>query len=307
MAISLVSLNAQLSKEELLPYYIFIGQELTVMRTYIDKIATIYGGKVEYVDSIHLGVKSNLLGSKKVYVLFDDKEFMASENLYNKLFHTKSIVIVVYPSMDKRKSFYKKFEDGIVWFNLLDTQQLVPIVKQYLRFSNAKNYTSLIEVCENSLGRILLERDKILCYCKVKNINEDVAFNILLNNGVITQPNEVETIMFVKAVSNRDKDLVFSQLPLMNPDENIKVLTYLYNELKLFYLVQSYNGNMGKISQEIGLNWVIIKEVVNAPKRYSVDALEESLLLIVKIINNIKQGLIDNKVALAYTILKIMC
>lgn len=309
---SLVALNLQLSKGEFLPYYIFIGEETTIMKTYINKIAQLScANSVTYIDSLNevfTKTASNLFSNDVVYVVFEDKDVLTTEKLQQRLlsYNRKMPIILIYLTMDKRLSFYKKFEERITWFPLLETQQLVPIIKQHVAFENDKAYKDIINVCDNNYGRILLEIDKINKYSALKNTTKVSAFYELLASGVISASPENELLSFVDYVMNRNINKVLGMLPHMDINENIKTLTYLYNSIRTYFLVQSYKGDKSKITQEIGLSWAILKNIVSSRKAYSVDELERALHLIRNTINNIKQGLIDNNIALYYVIFKIL-
>ena len=161
----LTTLNSNISKGISSYYYIFTGLETTIRDIYIDKISEIFGLKKIYVDSVSvafIGNQKNLFNENRLYIVKEDKDLLTDEKLMKKLkdYNGNNSIIICYTIVDKRKTFYKQFEDEIVWFNYLETDKLLPYVKKEIPDGNDNLYKDIIYVGENSLSLLKIGRGR---------------------------------------------------------------------------------------------------------------------------------------------------
>ena len=89
-------------------FYIFTGEDNSLMNIYIDKINSSYGGKIIRADKL-LDVWGDLTqrsmfktSSKNVYVVRDDKEVTKNEKLWNKFDNIiNGILILIHTDLQK--------------------------------------------------------------------------------------------------------------------------------------------------------------------------------------------------------------
>lgn len=307
--------KADITSNKLKPFYIFTGEETAVLNIYIQQIAKVSDAKIVRVDSFgevyaKLSRPSKMFGSSKiVYVVREDKAVLSEEKIYFILDTAmwKDIVIFTFISVDKRTKFYKRYKDIICEFEPLETEILKKYVKKEINLSD-KNCIKLIEVCENSYSRILLEIDKIKSFTEAhKDIDVDKAFSVLLEMSVIYIPPAdaiftwVEQVMLRKNVAKAFKYMQecfdSGNIPLM-------MLSALYNNVKQTLQVQSCKSN--NVSKVTGLTAWQIKCVDPFINRYSNGELVKLMKMIHKCEKGIKTGQIESDVVIPYIMVNVL-
>ena len=117
-AMTLTTIKSHIKAKEFNSFYIFTGPEAEVMRLYIEKIASTYGGDVKNLDSITILTsrmkQRSVLQNRSVCVLRDCKDFLSNDELQERITQNNTfydcIIILVYTTIDKRSRMYKKFQ-----------------------------------------------------------------------------------------------------------------------------------------------------------------------------------------------------
>jgi len=168
------TVRAQIKQKQLQNFYIFTGPEWQGQKIYINQIAKIHGGNIQYVDGIKVIYNklknTSFINSNSVYVMRDDKDIIQNEELQSQLIKLigNNIIILLLTTVDKRIKFYKKYKNDIVEFEYFDEKLLIKYIQREITLSES-NCKKLIEVCESDYGRILLEIDKIRRYVDAKS------------------------------------------------------------------------------------------------------------------------------------------
>lgn len=163
------ALKAQMQSNTLPNYLIFSGVEWKVQQLYIQQISKLLHKPYKYIDSIaDVWAKitnKSFVSTSFVYVVRDDKDLLNNEDLWVKLEKTlgDNTLIMLLTNVDKRTKFYKHYKDSIVDFEPLKPAILKKYIQKDIALSD-KNCETLMEVCEYSYGRCLLEIDKIRRY-----------------------------------------------------------------------------------------------------------------------------------------------
>ena len=148
-------------------FYIFTGPEWKVQRLYIDQMSKVAGKEIRYIDSVTdiYGKRNNTAFIQKsyVYVIRDDKELLQNEKLQSQLnsIAGKNILVLLLTSVDKRTKFYKSYKSTIVEFEPLKPEILARYIQKEILLSES-NCNKLMEVCEYSYGRCLLEIEQYI-------------------------------------------------------------------------------------------------------------------------------------------------
>ena len=311
------TLKAKIKSKQLPSYLIFSGDEWKVQQIYIDQIAKATGKEVKRIDSI-----SDIYSSLKnrsffklplIYIVRDDKELMQDDKLQQQLdkLLAENMLIHVLTSVDKRTKFYKAYKDSIVEFEALNDTMLKKYIKKEINLSD-RNCQMLIDICEHSYGRILLEIDKIKryrdCY-NDGNSNEtdpNQVLDWLIKDGTIYNPPYDAIFDLVYAILDRDVNKVFDLLQQSYDfgEATMIMLTVLYNNVKALLQVQTYKGN--EITKGTGLTAWQIKNVRPYVGKYSEDDLIYIVQLIHKLSNGIKTGRIEDEFVMQYLLIHIL-
>lgn len=308
--------KADIISNELKSFYIFTGEELEVLNIYINKIAEVSNSKIIRVDTFAEVYPKIIRPSKMfanqptVYVVQSDKDVLADEKIHQILKTTnwKDVVIFTFISIDKRTKFYKSYKDAICEFNPLDTKILKKYVKKEINLSD-KNCIKLIELCENSYSRILLEIDKIIRYVNYLGSAEtqDDVFEMLLQTGVIYIPPADAIFLWTEQVMLRKSfTKIFKYMQECFDSGNIPLmmLSALYNNVKQTLQVQSCKSK--DISKVTGLTAWQIRCVEPFRNKYSNGELVRLMKLIRRCEKGIKTGQIESEIAIPYILVNVL-
>ena len=199
----------QIQKKEVQHFYIFVGEEIEVMKVYTDKIAECINVKPTRADSVAdimpKLTSNSFLSIPQCYVIREDNEFIKSDavqDFVDEKIQNQNIVILCFYSLDKRTKFYKAYNSSIVEFNRLNEQILSKYVHKEIDLSE-RSTRMLIEICENDLSRIYLEIDKIKTYSECNKLTYEASLTELINAGTIYEPPYDAIFDFVDAVLKR--------------------------------------------------------------------------------------------------------
>lgn len=298
----------KLIKEQTIPnFLIFTGEEWMVQKIYINQIGKVNNLEIKYIDSIFdiwasLNSRS-LLGKKYLYVLQDDRDFMTEEKIYSNIENRlhNNMLILQLTSADKRLKILKQYKDSIVEFNALNEA----ILKQYIQKEinlNDRNCEILMEVCEYSYGHCLLEIDKIKRYVNYLGPapTQDGVFQKLLEDGTIHTPPRDNIWTFIKAVL-KNKPLEAYELWQELKELKTPIMSIIYNlytEAKHVYQIQTCKSD--NVSKVTGLNGWQIKNARECSGYFSNDDLVYLMKLLQNVERGIKQGRIEESIAIDY-------
>lgn len=297
-----------LIKDNSIPnFLVFTGEEYAIQKIYIKQIAKVKNLTVRYIDSVtdiltELGSIS-FLKVNYLYVVLDDKELISNETLQKELIDRlkTDILILTLTSVDKRLKFCKTYKQSFVEFNALKSEMVKRYIQKEIDLSD-KNCDRLIEACEGSYSRCLLEIDKIKRYAG----NSNKAFEQLLADGTIHQPPKDAIFDFVKAVLQNHARLAYSLLEECKAvgESNLAILSVLFNSTKQLLQVQTCESK--DIEKTTGLQYWQIKNAKECVGRYSTNNLIYIMKLIQSTERRIKTGEIEESIAVEYVISNIL-
>ena len=293
------------------PMYIFTGEEIGVMNIYIEQMAKAKKCEIVRADTFkeiwNVLSSTSLLAKSKIFVCRDDAEIINDNAIHGLIDHPawihKDTVILVFTNLDKRKSFYKQFKDKICEFESLDDAILSKYIKKSIPMSD-NSCKKLIEACEHSYSRIMLEVDKIKQYTVGMDYTQDDkvynhVLNELLENGVIYQPAQDSIFLWSDAVMYRKKEEAFklTDICFRSGEAVLTMLTVLYNNVKQTLQLKACDSS--DVSKTTGLTgWQIqcAKKFINS---YSVQELLNALELIREMETGIKTGKIEEQAVIS--------
>lgn len=299
-------------------FYVFAGEEVGIMKEYINQISKVIDKPVEYIDSVSALVervsRAGLVSRHKVYVVYEDKSFLKAESLWTRLPASvkKDNVILIYPKPDKRNRFFKSCEKFVVTFNLFAPQSLAHFIMKKVSM-NEPNATQLAQICECSYSRCMQECDKINSYIGYRQsvsdpITPDMAFRLLLNSGAIYQPigditfEVIDDIMARTDVKRIEKRL-FQVRTIQEP--RLRLFSLLYNNFRALVMYMSL-PDKSKADTEAGMSKRDIFVAQKYSNRYSLAEAIRALELIQSIEFGIKTGTIPEEISLDYFIAQVI-
>ena len=310
------TLKAKIKSKQLPSYLIFSGTEWKVQQVYINQIAKVTGKEIRRIDdvaTIYGKLKNKSFVQKPViYIVRDDKELMNSEKLHQQIsagLLGDNTLIHLLTTVDKRTKFYKQYKDIIVEFEPLNDAVLKKYILKEIKLSES-NIQRLIDICEHSYGKILLEIDKIRRYSDsnptlIRNIYDN-GFEMLINDGTIYEPPYDAIFDLVDAILDRKVNRAFDLLQQSYAvgEATMVMLSVLYTNAKAVLQVQTYHGD--KITEGTGLTGWQIKNAKPHVGKYSENELIYIVQLCQKLESGIKTGRMEDEFAMQYLLTHIM-
>ena len=249
-------------------------------------------------------------GSKsRLYVLVDDKEYLADSNLWKTMDIaadiSNSTIVFIYSKLDKRSSLYKS---GTVFeFEKMSEEILVKYVAKLVTMSE-KQMRSLIQMCDRDYSRILLECDKICQYSNALVLPHGESFEELVRCGLIYEPVGDITFKLTDAYVLRDFLSLIHYLDQAKrkSEPEILVLSVLYGSLRQILLVQGLGSDTSNMTARTGLSAYQAKLANDRKGNYSTQELVDALRLVRSVEIGIKTGKIEPAIALDYVAIKLL-
>ena len=311
-----IDLKNLIKSNQIPNFIIFTGEEYMVQKIYIQQIAKVRNLTVRYIDEVaditkQLGSKS-LFSEHYLYVVRDDKDFMQG-NFKDVIDRLKSdMLILTLTTLDKRLKIVKEYNSSIVDFKPLKSENLKVYIKREIDLSD-RNIDILMEICGYNYGHCLLEIDKILQYVdgcvkeygKPCDVDINGVFKSLLEDGAIYVPPRDAVFDFTKAVLQNKQKLSYELLQECKEigEATLIIISNLYNLTKWTYQVQ--NCKSKDIEKSTGLTYWQIKNAKECVGKWHNEDLEYLLRKCQRVEVGIKQGVIDESIAVDYILAKL--
>lgn len=283
--------------------YIFTGEEVGIRDLYVSKLKKQLNLPIVYLDSYLKNRKrikgTSLFKEKCLYIILEDKELQKEEKIFDEILSTKSNIIFLYQTLDKRTKFYKTFKDVIVEFNTTTSEELVKAIQSTHKL-NTHNCEILINFCGNDYARIKLELDKLKIYSEVKNLTINDSFEEI--KSCLYKEPEDAIFEVINYILKKDPENAYKKLLECERlgESNINILFNLYNTTKNVLLVQSCTSQ--DIEKSTGLSKYIIKHTKEKCGYYKLEDLRNILRLVQRVDTCIKKGLINEEHSVRYVI-----
>jgi DNA polymerase III subunit delta len=280
---SFQQLKSELDAGQLQNLYIFTGDEKEVLRRYIKRVDE-NAQTVESVSSLwkHLSSKGLFNKGDKTFVLYNDKEITEMKVKEIVRFVGSHTLILVFDSIDKRKTFFKQSESFITVFEKFNEQQLSSIVQSKLKTSDELSQV-IAKYSNNEVSRLELEIDKL------KHLDAEITLELV--NELISAPIEDRIFEMIDSVAKKQKVRAFDLFyDLMEMKESpIKIVSLLYSKFKQVFLVQSYFSlNNAELAGRTGLTFYQVNFARDLAGNFSNDKL-------IHILKNIQQTEVEMK------------
>ena len=227
-------MNIKLLKTDILSnnipnFLIFEVYEYALAKQYIDYISStinkptkLYYSSKEVIYDIETNLKEDNL-----YIIYNDKNVTIDDTLVDKLINSKRNIIIYYTELDRRSLFYKNNKNYIVEFKKLDKDTLlayaIKLCKDKKCSIDQDKLVTLIEYCNNDLGILINELDKIFT---LEQENSNVLTKYLLEEGFIDY-RETNIFDFINLILNKDKK-AFEYYLRIN-ESPVNILINLFN------------------------------------------------------------------------------
>ncbi len=295
--LGLLELQGQIRGGNLLPFYVFIGEEIELQNIYLKQMGDVV--RIDSVADVYNRITSKLIGGKfAVYVVRDDMDFIKSEKTWSTISDKirNAILVVQVTTPSKCKKFIKGLNDCVVEFNHMTTKQLLNVVNMDGSVSNKQYF---IEACNNDLNTINNYMD-ILKRTGITELNKKVV------DEYIPTKEEVTVFQLADAIMQKDEQLTFKLLDQLLEDKNnvMGIIYAIYAQLHKCVLVEGYRGEKD-ISKVTGINSWICNNILRY-NRIQPAKLLTALRLVQKYDKGVKTGKYDGVMACYSLVVEIL-
>lgn len=251
-------MNIKLLKTDILSnnipnFLIFEVYECALAEQYIDYISStinkpikLYYSSKEVIYDIETNLKEDYL-----YIIYNDKLVISDEDIVKALINSKRNIIVYYTELDKRSSFYKNNKNYIVEFKKLDKDTLlayaIKLCKDKKCSIDQDKLVTLIEYCNNDLGILINELDKIFT---LEQENSNVLAKYLLEEGFIDY-RETNIFDFINLILNKDKKAFEYYLRINESPVNILINLFNISKKRFISSRNLFYKDMMKLSYNL--------------------------------------------------------
>lgn len=312
----LVDLMTAVAENKVPHYLILFGEEQAILDIYIQHIAQNY--KIVYCDTVAYALsqvgKKSIDKSNKVYIVNEDNAYTKAEEnwknvkqTFNKSTH---ILLIKYHSIDKRGKFYTQNKGNAVEFTHLSEDVLINYIQQKLPDLSEENASKLITWCNYDYGRILMEIDKIQQWVnyyidKEGTPNTDSAFKLLNKQGLFYKEIGDITFELTNAVLGGYSETAIQKLDeaKRKGEPAMMIASILYTGFRNLLAYQGLGSNKHNAMERTGMSKGELYGCTKNVGGYSITEVKRNMLFCQKIETGIKQGIVDEDVALEYLIL----
>lgn len=294
----LVELKSQIKSGNLNNFYILAGEEIGILNMYIRQMSKEVV-RADEVGDVWQSLTSRTLSNNGnvVYVVRDDKKFMAMEKIWTGLKSKikNGILVLCITNLDKRSKFYKEFQDDVVIFEKMTEAQLLHYCKKKLKGVNDEVLKYLIYLCGNDFSRIENEIDKVK-RLKVTTITNEVLEELII------PPKDSTAFTYIDAMLSGDYyNAIYDVNSLIsNGESGVMLLGLLYSNFRNAVLVVGNNKGDSGVNGYVAMN---IKEKLV----YEPNQLLTILRIIQKYESGIKKGIYEEKYAIQSATVEILC
>lgn len=310
---SIVELKTQIQTKVKQPLYIFTGEEIAVQDAYVKQIIKTFGLEAVRVDTVgeifrKIQTKSFMV-KPKCYIISNDQEYLKNEKVWGQLnsgaIQGEHVIILTYPTMDKRGKFYKQHQATLVEFEKMNDKILSEHVKREVELSNS-NCEKLISICENNYSKILLEVDKIKQLASAKEVKPDTAFANILKENLIYIPTGDIIFELTDAICMRNIKKSYELWEKCKSFESpVKIVSILYNGFRSILLVQMA-GTAPGVCERTGLTPWQVKLAKEKQGHFTCNELINIIKLLRWVEKGIKRGLIEAEIAVDFLLVHVL-
>ena len=297
--LGLLDLQTQIREDNLLPFYIFTGDEIELQNIYLKQMGNVV--RIDRVADIYNKITSKLISGKfAVYVVRDDMDFIKSEKTWSSISDKirNAVLVVQVTTPNKCKKFIKELNDCVVEFDHMTTGQLITAITGQISGSQTI-LKYFIEACNNDLNTIYNYID-IFHRLGYLSVTKELV------DEYISTKEEVTVFQLADAVMKKDEQLTFKLLDQLLEDKNnvMGIIYAIYSQLHKCVLVEGYRGEKN-ISKVTGINSWICNNILR-DNRIQPAKLLTALRLVQKYDKGIKTGKYDGVVACYSLVIEIL-
>lgn len=291
-------LKKELKNKKFKNFYIFVGEEKAIVKKYLKQLAAIAVGDYS---TLKKKLQNNGLFDTASYYIESDKEISDKPlNEFLKEIGSKRVILVL-PSVDKRKKFYKDAQKNhMYFFDKLDANHMTAYIHSQIEIEPL-HAGQLAYLCNYDISKVDNEIDKLV------HLGRPISTDLL--HELIDSPLEDKIFDMLNSVCTREEEKAFKLLEDLYElkESPVKIVVLLYNQFRALFLVQSMKTlSHDEIAKKTGLtSW----QVINVKKligRFSDNRLANHLRHIQEMEISFKTGKVSPKIGMDLLMVRLL-
>lgn len=319
------TLNEHIKTGKFKQVYLLYGPEVYLKKQYRDKLKNAiigddtmnynyYAGKGQDVNALIAMAETMPFFSEHRLLIIENSGFFASSNdalaEYIPSIPETTYIVFVEDEVDKRNKVFKAVSSAGYAANLSSPDEktlklwIAGLIKKEGKNITERAVMHFLEIVDNDMENIHQELEKLLCYTAERNVitEEDITqiCSVHTENKIFDMINAVAMKNQREALRLYDDLLTLKEPPL----RILALISRQFNTLLQIKALSVRGYTSSVIAQRTGMKEFIVKKNLGMTRKFSIDELREALESCVQSEEEVKTGLLNDRMAVEILIIK---
>lgn len=319
------TLNEHIKTGKFKQVYLLYGPEVYLKKQYRDKLKNAiigddtmnynyYAGKGQDVNALIAMAETMPFFSEHRLLIIENSGFFASSNdalaEYIPSIPETTYIVFVEDEVDKRNKVFKAVTSAGYAANLSSPDEktlklwIAGLIKKEGKNITERAVMHFLEIVDNDMENIHQELEKLLCYTAERDVitEEDITqiCSVHTENKIFDMINAVAMKNQREALRLYDDLLTLKEPPL----RILALISRQFNTLLQIKALSVRGYTSSVIAQRTGMKEFIVKKNLGMTRKFSIDELREALESCVQSEEEVKTGLLNDRMAVEILIIK---
>ena len=319
------TLNEHIKTGKFKQVYLLYGPEVYLKKQYRDKLKNAiigddtmnynyYAGKGQDVNALIAMAETMPFFSEHRLLIIENSGFFASSNdalaEYIPSIPETTYIVFVEDEVDKRNKVFKAVSSAGYAANLSSPDEktlklwIAGLIKKEGKNITERAVMHFLEIVDNDMENIHQELEKLLCYTAERDVitEEDITqiCSVHTENKIFDMINAVAMKNQREALRLYDDLLTLKEPPL----RILAPISRQFNTLLQIKALSVRGYTSSVIAQRTGMKEFIVKKNLGMTRKFSIDELREALESCVQSEEEVKTGLLNDRMAVEILIIK---
>lgn len=319
------TLNEHIKTGKFKQVYLLYGPEVYLKKQYRDKLKNAiigddtmyynyYAGKGQDVNALIAMAETMPFFSEHRLLIIENSGFFASSNdalaEYIPSIPETTYIVFVEDEVDKRNKVFKAVSSAGYAANLSSPDEktlklwIAGLIKKEGKNITERAVMHFLEIVDNDMENIHQELEKLLCYTVERDVitEEDITqiCSVHTENKIFDMINAVAMKNQREALRLYDDLLTLKEPPL----RILALISRQFNTLLQIKALSVRGYTSSVIAQRTGMKEFIVKKNLGMTRKFSIDELREALESCVQSEEEVKTGLLNDRMAVEILIIK---
>lgn len=319
------TLNEHIKTGKFKQVYLLYGPEVYLKKQYRDKLKNAiigddtmnynyYAGKGQDVNALIAMAETMPFFSEHRLLIIENSGFFSSSNdalaEYIPSIPETTYIVFVEDEVDKRNKVFKAVSSAGYAANLSSPDEktlklwIAGLIKKEGKNITERAVMHFLEIVDNDMENIHQELEKLLCYTAERDVitEEDITqiCSVHTENKIFDMINAVAMKNQREALRLYDDLLTLKEPPL----RILALISRQFNTLLQIKALSVRGYTSSVIAQRTGMKEFIVKKNLGMTRKFSIDELHEALESCVQSEEEVKTGLLNDRMAVEILIIK---